>query len=189
MRALLILGLAALWPGAAWVGTAWARDVPAIAPPRTAAPPAGPALPAPVPAGTPAIAPFPAAPGAGAAATGAEEAAPPRRPRRVVRRAPRRPQDPNDRAYMDGGMVPQTGFSGFETRTAPPRAELAPRPNLDLEGPRAAPRSNAPSIEPTLINPRLPGRSTVQDSGVTQRENRLLQSPAPGARLSVPMSW
>ena len=192
MRALLLC-LAMLPAAAAMGGTAWAQGVPAIAPPRAAAPPPGPvvASPNPVPAGTPAIAPVATAPTATPATAAApEEAAPPRRPRPVARRAPSRPRDPRDRAYMDGGLIPQSGFSGFETRTAaPPRAELAPRPNLDLEGPRAAPGANAPTLMPTLIHPRLPGRSAVQDGGVTQRENRLLQSPAPGARLSVPMSW
>jgi hypothetical protein len=70
-----------------------------------------------------------------------------------------------------------------------PRAELAPRPNLDLEGPRMAAPSSGPQLVPTLIHPRLPGRSDVQDGGVTQRENRLLQAPAPGARINVPMTW
>ena len=144
-----------------------------------------------MPAGTPAIAPAQGTTaGTTAAAPAAGEAAPApvQRRRRTARRAPSRSQDPRDRAYMDGGVP--SGFGGFDaTVAAPPRPELAPRPNFDLEGPRAAPRSANPVIEPTLINPRLPGRSQVQDSGVTQRENRLLQSPAPGARLSVPMSW
>jgi hypothetical protein len=69
------------------------------------------------------------------------------------------------------------------------RVELAPRPNLDLEGPRGPAPSSDPTLAPTMINPRLPGRGAAADGAVNQRENRLLQAPAPGARLSVPMSW
>lgn len=198
MRPLLLLCLALLAPLAALaqpIPFPPGGGLPAIALPRAAEPPPAPvtASPNPVPAGTPAIAP--AAQGAAttaapAAPTAEATPAPAQRRRRTARRAPSRSQDPRDRAYMDGGTPSGSGFGGFDaTVTAPPRPELAPRPNLDMEGPRAALPSNNPTLEPTLINPRLPGRSQVQDSGVTQRENRLLQSPAPGARLSVPMSW
>jgi hypothetical protein len=146
-------------------------EIPAIAQPRAATE---------APAATAAIDP---------ARVGTPAVAPPRAPRRSANRA--RPRDPRDRAYMDGGIPGSSSFSGFGGPSASTvqRAELAPRPNLDLEGPRRAAPSSAPSIQPTLIHPRLPGRSEVQDGGVTQRENRLLQSPAPGARLRVPMSW
>jgi hypothetical protein len=98
-----------------------------------------------------------------------------------------RPNDSRDRAFMGGGMVGTPDFGN----TAPTqrRVELAPRPNLDLEGPRAPAPSTDPTIAPTMINPRLPGRGVAADGNVNQRENRLLQAPAPGARLSVPMSW
>lgn len=140
------------------------------------------ALPAPLPASAqaqdvPAIAPAPA------------QAAP--APRREAPPRPR-PRDPRDRAWMDGGIPGAGGFTGFgATVTAPPRPELAPRPNLDIEGPRAsaAPRPGEPAIAPTLINPRLPGRNATQDTGATQRENRFLQTPAPGLRLTTPMAW
>jgi hypothetical protein len=99
---------------------------------------------------------------------------------------PRR-NDARDRAFMGGGMVgtPDFGNSPQTQR----RVELAPRPNLDLEGPRGPAPSRDPTLSPTMINPRLPGRGAAADGNVNQRENRLLQGPAPGARLSVPMSW
>lgn len=113
-----------------------------------------------------------------------EAATPPTRPR---------PRDPRDRAFLDGGLPSRStqGFTGFDAPASagPPRAELAPRPNLSLEGPRAAARAEVPTLQPMLINPRLPGRTSAQDGAVTQRDYRMFQSPAPGARLSVPMAW
>ncbi|MCX8133964.1 MAG: hypothetical protein N3D18_08380 [Roseococcus sp.] len=101
--------------------------------------------------------------------------------------APRpRPADPRDRAFMDGGMIGTPDFGN-----APPqrRVELAPRPNLDIEAPRGTAPGMDPSFSPTLINPRLPSRGVAADGAINQREQRLLQTPAPGARLSVPMNW
>ncbi len=103
-----------------------------------------------------------------------------------------RPTAPRDRAYMDGGMVPSPGFTGFgATRTAPaPQAELAPRPNNDLEyRPSVQDPQDVATISPTLINPSLPGRGAAAHGAVNQREQRFLDNPAAGARFSVPMSW
>ncbi len=55
--------------------------------------------------------------------------------------------------------------------------------------PASAQAQDVPAIAPTLINPRLPGRNATQDTGATQRENRFLQTPAPGLRLTTPMAW
>jgi len=128
-----------------------------------------------------------------AIAPAAPLAAPSPGPRREPPPRPR-PRDPRDRAWMDGGIPGSGGFSGFgATVTAPqPRAELAPRPNLDMEAPRSTARPPQPgeaAIAPTLIHPRLPGRSDVQDGGVTQRENRFLREPAPGLRVTTPLAW
>lgn len=98
-----------------------------------------------------------------------------------------RPNDSRDRAFMGGGMVGTPDFgNGAQGQR---RVELAPRPNLDLEGPRGPAPTTDPTLSPTMINPRLPGRGVAADGNVNQRENRLLQTPAPGARLSVPMTW
>lgn len=143
-----------------------------------------------VPAGAqtaevPAIAPAPAA----------QQAAPPAAaPSPGSRRERARPRDPRDRAWMDGGIPGTGGFSGFGATVTAPRAgpELAPRPNRDIEAPRNSARPPQPgeaAIAPTLIHPRIPGRSDVQDGGVTMRENRLLREPAPGLRVTTPMAW
>ncbi len=108
-------------------------------------------------------------------------------PRPQAQANPRpRPSDARDRAFMDGGMVGTPDFGNSQQQR---RVELAPRPNLDLEGPRGPAPSTDPTLTPTMINPRLPNRGAATDGAVNQRENRLLQTPAPGARLSVPMSW
>lgn len=103
-----------------------------------------------------------------------------------------RPRDPRDRAFMDGGIAITPGFSGGlglgQAAPTSPQAQLAPRPNLDLEARSAAP-SQAPSLAPTMIHPRVPGRSGGNDAPPTHPDQRLLQAPAPGARLSVPMTW
>jgi hypothetical protein len=102
-----------------------------------------------------------------------------------------RPRDPRDRAFMDGGMVITPGFSGGILGGSPvpaPQAQLAPRPNLDLEARPVAP-SQAPSLAPTMIHPRVPGRGAATDTVPTHPDQRLLTAPAPGARLSVPLTW
>jgi len=113
-------------------------------------------------------------------------------PRATAEPTPRpRPRDPRDRAFMDGGMAITPGFSGgvVGSLTAPsPRAELAPRPNLDIEL-RPGQPSLAPTLTPTMIHPALPGRGAAAEGVASQTERRFLQSPAPGARLNVPMIW
>jgi hypothetical protein len=93
---------------------------------------------------------------------------------------------------MDGGNPSSPGFSGFGTRQpAPaPQAELAPRPNIDLEyRPAQIDPPNVATISPTLINPALPGRGAADGGAVNRREQRFLENPAAGARFSVPMTW
>ena len=113
-------------------------------------------------------------------------------PQATTEPAPRpRPRDARDRAFMDGGMVITPGFSGGILGGAPtptPQAQLAPRPNLDLEARPIRP-SQAPSLSPTMIHPRVPGRGAAADTVPTHPDQRLLTAPAPGARLSVPLSW
>ncbi|WP_424814277.1 hypothetical protein [Roseococcus sp. YIM B11640] len=104
-----------------------------------------------------------------------------------------RPRDPRDRAFMDGGVVGRPGTSGFQGFGAPapatPLAELAPRPDINMEYRAPARDPEVATITPTLINPQLPGRSAASDGSVTRSEQRFLQQPAAGARFSVPMSW
>jgi hypothetical protein len=102
-----------------------------------------------------------------------------------------RPRDPRDRAFMDGGMAITPGFSGGILgggTPAAPQAQLAPRPNLDLEARPIRP-SQAPSLAPTMIHPRVPGRGDAAGPVPTHPDQRLLTAPAPGARLSVPLTW
>lgn len=102
-----------------------------------------------------------------------------------------RPRDPRDRAFMDGGMAITPGFSGGVLGggvPAAPQAQLAPRANLDLEARPVVP-SQSPSIRPTMIHPRVPGRGALADTVPTHPDQRFLQTPAPGARLSVPLTW
>ncbi len=102
-----------------------------------------------------------------------------------------RPRDARDRAYMDGGIAITPGFSSStlgQGMPSTPQAQLAPRPNLDIEARPVIP-SQAPSLSPTVIHPRVPGRSAATDTVPTHPDQRLLQTPAPGARLSVPLTW
>jgi len=102
-----------------------------------------------------------------------------------------RPRDARDRAHMDGGIAITPGFAGgvVGSLTAPsPRAELAPRPNRDIEL-RPAQPSLLPTFTPTMIHPVLPGRGAAAEGVASQTERRFLQTPAPGARLNVPMIW
>ena len=92
---------------------------------------------------------------------------------------------------MDGGMAITPGFSGGilgGASASVPQAQLAPRPNLDLEARPQLP-SQAPSLTPTVIHPRVPGRGAASDTPPTHPDQRLVNAPVPGARLSVPLSW
>ena len=51
------------------------------------------------------------------------------------------------------------------------------------------PAPETATLSPTMIHPRMPGRGVATDGAAPQREQRFLQSPAAGARLSVPMTW
>jgi hypothetical protein len=102
-----------------------------------------------------------------------------------------RPRDPRDRAFMDGGIALTPGFSGSllgQGQPPVPQAQLAPRPNLDIEARPVTP-SQSPTLSPTMIHPRVPSRSAATDPAPTHPDQRLLQTPAPGARLSVPLTW
>lgn len=113
----------------------------------------------------------------------AQEAAeqPRPRPRPPRPRVDNRPQ-PNDGAYMGGGMV-------VEQPRLVPRGDLAPTPNLNLEAPRTA-QGPQPEfqITPGVINPRLPGRDATRQgqSDVNPLDYRLF-NPAPGAHLRLPL--
>lgn len=113
-------------------------------------------------------------------------------PRAPAESTPRpRPRDARDRAHMDGGMAITPGFSGgvVGSLTPPaPRAELAPRPNRDIELRPGQPSFSA-TITPTMIHPALPGRGAAAEGAASQTERRFLNTPAPGARLNVPMIW
>lgn len=97
-------------------------------------------------------------------------AAPPRRPRR--RRQARRAEPPAPEAQA----------------AVPPRPDLAPVPNRNLEGPRAAAPSQSPSFGPSIIHRPLPSTSSARDGSRSYDEERLF-FPAPGARLTVPFSY
>lgn len=88
-------------------------------------------------------------------------------------------------------MVVTPGFSSGLLGAAPPAAppvQLAPRPNLDIEARPVIP-SQVPTLSPTIIHPRVPGRGAASDSVPTHPDQRLLNAPAHGARLSVPLTW
>jgi hypothetical protein len=92
---------------------------------------------------------------------------------------------------MDGGIALTPGFSGStlgQGMPPAPQAQLAPRPNLDIEARPVIP-SQSPTLTPTMIHPRVPSRSAATDPAPTHPDQRLLQTPAPGARLSVPLTW
>ena len=126
--------------------------------------------------------------------TGITETRTAEQPARSPARPPARPPpgDLRDRAYMGGGMVVTPGFSGggFGADAPPaPRRDLAPRPNLDLEMRVGPPQPETATLSPAMIHPRLPRSGVASDGAASQREQRLLQTPAAGARLSVPMIW
>lgn len=100
----------------------------------------------------------------------AEAQAPPRR-----RRRPRRASRPATTAPA----------------AAPPRDDLAPVPNRDIDAPRRAETTPpAPQIAPTLIDPAEPRFGATGDPfGPQAREDRLLRQPGAGARLRVPFSY
>jgi hypothetical protein len=126
-------------------------------------------------------------PALAAAARGQDSAPvpPPPRPRPQPRRerVDNRPQ-PNDGAFMGGGMV-------VDSPRLDPRGDLAPTPNMRIEAPRQA-AGPEPEVQfaPGLINPRLPGRGTTRQgqSDVNPLDYRLF-NPAPGAHIRLPMTW
>ncbi|MDW8314648.1 MAG: hypothetical protein RMK64_06730 [Rhodovarius sp.] len=83
--------------------------------------------------------------------------------------------------------LPRLGAAPVEAKST---HELAPRPRLDLEGPRAVSNPHGqPQIAPAFIAPRLPGRGFAQENASPGSINERLFRPAPGARVSIPMSW
>jgi len=75
-----------------------------------------------------------------------------------------------------------------KTVTAPePAGQPAPIPNRDIEAPRNANDTPRARLSPTVIDPP-PTQPHLGGSGFAMQaqEDRLLQKPMPGARLSVP---
>jgi len=102
-----------------------------------------------------------------AAPTRPQPAAPPRRPPPEQRRQRRQAE---------------------KTVTAPePPGRPAPIPNRDIEAPRAQNDAQRARLSPTMIDP-APAQPHLGGSGfaLQAQEDRLLQKPVPGARLSVP---
>lgn len=75
-----------------------------------------------------------------------------------------------------------------KTVTAPePAGQPAPIPNRDIEAPRSGNDTPRARLSPTVIDP-APTQPHLGGSGFAMQaqEDRLLQKPMPGARLSVP---
>ena len=75
-----------------------------------------------------------------------------------------------------------------KTVTAPePAGQPAPIPNRDIEAPRNGNDTPRARLSPTVIDP-APAQPHLGGSGFAMQaqEDRLLQKPMPGARLSVP---
>lgn len=125
----------------------------------------------------------------------AQAQAAPQQPRQPRPQRPR--QNDADRAFMGGGLVLESSPFGQQAARAPapnPRGELAPRPNLNMDGPRETQPGfmdpNQTRITPSLISPRIPGRGMAQDGSMGNRiEDRFIRTPAAGAHLRMPMSW
>lgn len=68
-----------------------------------------------------------------------------------------------------------------------PAGQPAPIPNRDVEAPRNANDTPRARLSPTVIDP-APTQPHLGGSGFAMQaqEDRLLQKPMPGARLSVP---
>jgi hypothetical protein len=72
--------------------------------------------------------------------------------------------------------------------TAPePAGQPAPIPNRDIEAPRNGNETPRARLSPTVIDP-APAQPHLGGSGFAMQaqEDKLLQKPMPGARLSVP---
>jgi hypothetical protein len=75
-----------------------------------------------------------------------------------------------------------------KTVTAPePAGQPAPMPNRDIEAPRNANDTPRARLSPAVIDP-APAQPHLGGSGFAMQaqEDKLLQKPMPGARLSVP---
>ncbi|MCA3320592.1 MAG: hypothetical protein ING07_09530 [Roseomonas sp.] len=75
-----------------------------------------------------------------------------------------------------------------KTVTAPePAGQPAPIPNRDIEAPSNGNDTQRARLSPTVIDP-APAQPHLGGSGFAMQaqEDRLLQKPMPGARLSVP---
>jgi len=84
---------------------------------------------------------------------------------------------------MGGGMV-------VTQPELVPRGDLAPRPNLGMEAPRA-PVGPEPEfrVSPGMINPRIPGGGSAARGTAPSRMEERLFEPAPGAHIRLPMTW
>jgi len=94
-----------------------------------------------------------------------------------------------DRALRAGGFsgTPSFGLAAPNARRR--QAELAPLPNRAIEGPRPPFAREEAAILPTIINPAIPGAGMAAEGMVNRHERRFLETPAAGARFSVPMIW
>ncbi len=107
-----------------------------------------------------------------------------------ARRAPRpRRPDPQDGAYMGGGMVLQTTPDFGRQTYAASRVEPAPMPNSRIEAPRVVPQAEGPRLTPGVIAPSIPGRGSAQEAGSPGSLQDRLFRPSPGAHLRIPLSW
>jgi hypothetical protein len=70
----------------------------------------------------------------------------------------------------------------------PPALDLAPVPDRNLEGPPRIAGQEGPSLQPSIIQRRLPNHGAAGDGSPSRTEERLF-TPAPGARLTVPFSY
>jgi hypothetical protein len=100
-----------------------------------------------------------------------------------------RAAEPRDRAFRTGALAAPPSLGSAPPAPAPRVVELAPRPNLSLEAPRAPLTEQVAGIRPTIINPSIPALGMAADGSVTRRERRFLDTPAAGARFSAPVTW
>lgn len=100
-----------------------------------------------------------------------------------------RANDPMGRALRASRLAGTPNFGMPVPSLRPRQVELAPRPNRAIEGPRTPGTREEAAILPTIINPAIPGAGMATEGMVTRRERRFLETPAAGARFSVPMTW
>lgn len=80
-----------------------------------------------------------------------------------------------------------TVLPGGDRRTGLTIGEAAPVPNRSLDRPVIAP-IDGPTLEPSIIQRKLPGRGQAAEGAPSRTEERLFD-PAPGARLTLPFTY